>query len=153
MATISNTIKLTDRMTGPLHSITNALNSTLDALESMQGSMEKSFDTSKINAARKSIESANSSVINLNAHIEDAENQQKKFNNTVNAGTSAISKLVGAFAGMIGIKKLVNLSDEFAQTRARLNLMNDGLQTTKELEDKIFASAPVSYTHLRAHET
>lgn len=141
MAAINNTIKLTDRMTGPLHSINNALNSTLDALESMKGSMGESFDTSKINSARKSIESANASIVNLSGHIEEADTQQKHLNDSVNAGTSAVGKLVGAFAGMIGIKKLVGLSDTFSQTRARLDLINDGLQTTKELEDEIFKSA------------
>lgn len=54
---------------------------------------------------------------------------------------SSVTSLVTAYAGMKGISSLVNLSDAYTQTNARLNLMNDGLQTTEELQNKIFASA------------
>jgi len=54
---------------------------------------------------------------------------------------NSVIGLVSAYAGMKGVQKLVNLSDEYVQTKARLDLMNDGLQTTEELQDKIFASA------------
>lgn len=36
---------------------------------------------------------------------------------------------------------LIDLSDEMTQTTARLNMMNDGLQTTQELQDKLYLSA------------
>lgn len=54
--------------------------------------------------------------------------------------------MVAAYAGFQGISKMVGLSDSMTQTTARLNLMNDGLQTTEELQDKIFASAQRSRT-------
>ena len=41
----------------------------------------------------------------------------------------------------IGVKKVVELADSMTTTRARLDLMNDGLQTTAELQDMIMASA------------
>ena len=44
------------------------------------------------------------------------------------------------------IEKIIGLSDQMVQTSARLNLMNDGMQTNKELQDMIFRSAQSSGT-------
>ena len=47
-------------------------------------------------------------------------------------------------------KKAMGLSDEFAQTTARLNLMNDGLQETEDLQRLIYESAQRSRTSYTA---
>ena len=39
------------------------------------------------------------------------------------------------------VKSAMDYTDNLALNKARLNLMNDGLQTTEELQDKIFAAA------------
>lgn len=61
---------------------------------------------------------------------------------------STLKRFAGAAIGIAavktalsGLKKAVDLSDEISQTTARLNLMNDGLQTTDQLNDMIFQSA------------
>ena len=54
---------------------------------------------------------------------------------------STLRNLAGAFISIQGVKSLVNLSDEMASIRARLNMMNDGLQTTAELNQMIYESA------------
>ena len=52
-----------------------------------------------------------------------------------------LRNLAGAFISIQGVKSLVSLSDEMASIRARLNMMNDGLQTTEELNQMIYESA------------
>ena len=54
---------------------------------------------------------------------------------------STLRNLAGAFISIQGVKSLVSLSDEMASIRARLNMMNDGLQTTEELNQMIYESA------------
>lgn len=61
---------------------------------------------------------------------------------------NAISDLKNKINGMLAVlggAKLVNgivqQADAYSQTTARLNMMNDGLQSTEELQRKIFASA------------
>lgn len=54
---------------------------------------------------------------------------------------SRLKSLAGAYLGIRGTRKLVDLSDTMAQNTARLNLMNDGLQSTAELNNMIYASA------------
>lgn len=55
--------------------------------------------------------------------------------------TGSLKKLLGAYAGLQGFKLLFGLSDEITSTTARLDLMNDGLQTTEELSEKIWQAA------------
>ena len=55
--------------------------------------------------------------------------------------TNSIKNIAGAWIGMQGLKALVNMSDQITSTTARLDMMNDGLQTTAELNDMIFESA------------
>lgn len=55
--------------------------------------------------------------------------------------TGAVRQLAGAYAGLRGAAALVGLSDQMAQTTARLDRMNDGLQTTAQLQDMIWQSA------------
>jgi tape measure domain-containing protein len=54
---------------------------------------------------------------------------------------SAIGGLAISFGSLAGVTKLINMADTYMQTTARLNLMNDGLQTTDELQKKITDSA------------
>lgn len=67
------------------------------------------------------------------------------YTETANTTTSklagSIKSLAGAYIGLQGIKTLTGLSDTMTQTTARLNMMNDGLQTTKELNQMIYRSA------------
>lgn len=67
-------------------------------------------------------------------YTERAETATSKLMTTVKG-------LAGAYMGLQGLKALVNLSDAISSTTARLNNMNDGLQTTEELNNMIFASA------------
>lgn len=68
---------------------------------------------------------------------EEQKNAQKTTGNL----TNAVKGLLGAYLGFQGISKLLNMSDTLVSTTARLNLINDQLQTTAELNDMIFASA------------
>ena len=148
MSSISTAIELTDRMSPVLFQITNALSNVIHTMEEMNTSMNSSFDTSKIDAARISITSANASLDAMGDNMKNNSGHQNELNQKIQEGTRGLDNmansvigLVSAYAGMKGVQKLVNLSDEYVQTKARLDLMNDGLQTTEELQDKIFASA------------
>lgn len=59
----------------------------------------------------------------------------------VSSLTSAVTRLAGAYLSIQGLRNVLNLSDTLSQTTARLDMMNDGLQTTAELTDMIYAAA------------
>lgn len=80
--------------------------------------------------------------------IAQAAAQQDKLNNKLAKGAGHASQLwgkvkgmVGAYMGMQAVGGIVKTADSLTQTTARLNLMNDGLQTTAQLEDKIYQAA------------
>ena len=52
-----------------------------------------------------------------------------------------LKSMVGAYAGIQGLRQVLSLSDTITATRARLDMMNDGLQTTEELQNMIWQSA------------
>lgn len=66
---------------------------------------------------------------------------QKSAASATDGLTQKIKGLVGAYVGLRGIKELLNLSDTISSTTARLDMMNDGLQTTDQLNQMIFESA------------
>ena len=60
---------------------------------------------------------------------------------STDALTGSVKRLAAAVLSVQAFKGLISLSDVMTSTTARLDMMNDGLQTTAELNDMIFASA------------
>lgn len=141
MANISTSIELYDRVSAPIYKMLGALGNLTDAFESVESSIDGGFDTSKIEESRRKIEQASLEVIQLGNDIEDVGGKSRNASSDMDGLTDKVMGLVGAYASLQGVQKLINLSDEYVQTNARLNMINDGLQTTDELQDKIFASA------------
>lgn len=72
----------------------------------------------------------------------------REYSDTANRAASStnilmtkVGGLVGAFMGLRGIKALVGLSDNMVQTKARLNIVNDGSMSTDALQKMIYESA------------
>lgn len=148
MVSISTSIELYDRVSAPIYKMLGALDNLTSAFESVETSMDGGFDTTQIEAARKVTESVALDVVKLGQNIEDNEEHQRKFNQSVQNGASSMDGLVGkviglvsAYAGMQTIKKAMDISDELTQTTARIDMMNDGLQSTPELMNMIYNSA------------
>ena len=73
--------------------------------------------------------------------VNEFAQSQRSATRAANSLTGSIRNLAGAFVGLQGIRTLFGWSDQMTASRARLDMMNDGLQTTKELQDMIFQSA------------
>ncbi|MCF0149716.1 MAG: tape measure protein, partial [Clostridium sp.] len=65
----------------------------------------------------------------------------KKTGSSSSFFSSSLGKLTGTVLTLTTALKGMQLSDELVNTGARLNLINDGLQTQAELQEKIYASA------------
>ena len=55
--------------------------------------------------------------------------------------TNTIKRAVAAYVSIQTVGKALNISDELVQTTSRLNMMNDGVQTTAELVNMVYAAA------------
>ncbi|NBJ16631.1 MAG: tape measure protein [Dehalobacter sp. 4CP] len=148
MATIRTTLQLCDGMSPVLRSITRVMNTTISSFEAIQSASHNAIDTNSIQAARAELNRAEISLNQMEQEIRQADQAQQQFNNDMRSGQGAsgglLSKLKGLAATVglaFGLNKIIDLSDSMTSTTARLNLMNDGLQTTAELQDEIFKAA------------
>lgn len=148
MATIRTSIQLYDAMSPALRSMNKALNVVLNSFEAMQSASSSPVDSSGIRQARDELARVETQLDSVEQNIRQGNERQRQFNDSIRNGSNAASDLkskfmgiVGVIGGMMGLKKVFDLSDELTQTTARLNMMNDGLQTTEELQNMIFASA------------
>jgi len=144
MATIRSAIQLYDGMTPGLRSITNALNITISSFEAMQRASSNAIDTASIQTARAELNRAEIAFNEIEKQIREVDQAQQEFNNDIRNSHGLMDKLKSmamSLGAAFGVKKIIELADNMTQTNARLDLINDGLQTTAELQDKIFASA------------
>lgn len=79
---------------------------------------------------------------------DQAADRQERVNRSFQRGKSAASglerrllSLAKAYLGLRSAQAFVNLSDAMVETTARLDRMNDGLQTTAELNQMIYEAA------------
>ncbi|QEH69913.1 tape measure protein [Cellulosilyticum sp. WCF-2] len=148
MATIRTAIQLQDRFTPVIRNMSNALNMTLSSFEALQRASHNAVDTASIQAARQSLASVEVGINEIEQGIREASGQQQQFNNTVRGGGSAIDSMTGKIKSMVGayvgIRSLgagMQATDTYISNGARLDLINDGLQTQAELQDKIYQAA------------
>ena len=151
MASIRTSIELYDAISAPLTNITNALNMTVSAFEQMDAAANESFDSSNFDGVRDHINAATMELNEMVQDINEADQQQQRFNESMNQGTRSASglerKLLGVaatYASLQGAQKLLNLSDTATLTESRLSLIVDDGGSVEELQNKIFASAQKS---------
>lgn len=151
MATIQSSIQLMDGMSKPLNSIISSINMTISALQKVNGTTVN-LNTNELLGAQAEIQRAGAQIHNIennitnsiNAQINAQNNLNNSMNNSVTTASnlySKIGKIVGAYAGIRTLMSGLNLSDTISQNTARLNLMNDGNQSTASLQNMIFNSA------------
>ena len=148
MATIRTAIALYDGVTSPLQSMHKAMGVVLNTFEAMQQASGRAVDTAAIREAREEWAKAGTAFDTIEENIRNAGNQQDRFNNSIRDGSnsangllSIIKKVAIAAGGIAGINKVLNISDELASTKARLNLLVDDGGSVEALEQKIMASA------------
>lgn len=148
MGNIRAAIALYDGVTSPLQSMHKAMGVVLNTFESMQQASGRAVDTAAIREAREEWAKAGTAFDAIEETIRNANNEQQKFNNSIRGGSnsangllSIIKKVAIAAGGIAGINKVLNISDELASTKARLNLLVDDGGSVEELEKKIMASA------------
>lgn len=148
MARIQSSLVLNDQMSRVLGRINKAMGLVLDSFEAVQRASGKSFNTANMAAARKEMGLANAEMKEMAQNYKECGSGQQQLNRHMEQGKTAADGLLGkiksmaaAYLGFNTLKSLVGLSDTITQTDARLSMMNDGLQTTAELNDMIYASA------------
>lgn len=103
----------------------------------------KLFDgySSTIDKVSRKTDEATNKILSASGATDNFNNKLKSTGAVAETASRGIGKLIGTFVSLAAAKKGMEISDEFVNTSARLNLINDGLQTQEELQNKIFAAA------------
>lgn len=103
----------------------------------------KLFDgySTTIDKINRKTKEATDKILNASRGTDNFNKKLESTGASANIANNGLKKLVGTVISLAGIKKSMDISDSFMNTSARLNLINDGLQTQAELQDKIFAAA------------
>lgn len=130
-----------DGMTSKLRKITTALSRTNRALEVTDTLSEQVGSGNTYDEIATAVNRVADNLERMNQRQEEAANKAKKTKSEFQKLVDTVRNLaVVHFAQTYG-KQILDLADSMTTTRARLDLMNDGLQTTAELQDMIMASA------------
>lgn len=134
MATISAALKMYDGITGPLKSMTKAMNIVINTFESMQAVSSRPVDIAAMQTARSELANVNSAVILMESNLQAAALGQENLNASIRRGRaeagglgSKIGQFVKMYAGVRGIQMGVRfvadtISLQNVQTEAETKL-------------------------------
>lgn len=141
MSSIQTGIELQDNFTNVMYSIIDAMSEAVYAADDLQSAMNESVNTSAYDQMQADIQQTAN-------ELNEASQNQNNFNQEIRAGTqqaneltNTIKRAVAAYVSIQSVGKALDISDELASTTARLNLMNDNLQSTQELTNMVYAAA------------
>lgn len=163
MANIQTTMSLTDRVTGTLNKIyatmervKNAGSGIDKAMKAQESTMKKAGDSGQyfVNKAGRVVDINGrfvSSATLAAAGLKKEELALRDLGNASNHASNKLSKL-GSLKGLLKTalasiavvktaKQAINMSDEYANMHARLDMIRDGTQSTEELQKSIYTSA------------
>lgn len=155
MAGISTGINLQDNFSPIAFGIINSVNIMVEQMNDMKNIMGQEADTIYLDGIREQMQEAMLAAQNLDREIKNLESEtnqlpaiHRSYNSEMDSSVLGANSLLGTlgkvaatYATIESVKNVVEASDNMALTQARLNLMNDGLQTTDDLLNMVFISA------------
>lgn len=109
---------------------------------------EQRLAAAQAKAQTASIRAAAAAEKEAERQARAAAKAQKEYNQSMESGTgsadrltASLKRMAGGYIGLQGVKGLMQMSDTLVSATARLDMINDGLQSTAALNNMIFASA------------
>lgn len=134
---VSTELSIRDSMSAKLNKIARNTERLNAALRSTDAATEAANPSAMYDRAAGSAAGATSQVERFNERQERATGLAQG----IGGQWGQIGNAIRTAAAALGLQKIVEVSDSTASIAARLELINDGLQTTAQLQDKIMASA------------
>ncbi len=124
------------------------LRSQLNRMVQEQNELNEAMQNMDVSAANDAYLRLSQLVSGTERYIRDNVDEQGRFNREIEEGTQQASELtdtiknaVLAYVSIQSIGNALNISDELMMTISRLNMMNDGVQSTQELVNMVYAAA------------
>ncbi|MGB8455150.1 MAG: tape measure protein [Anaerocolumna sp.] len=128
-----------DKAAEKMDKVTSSTDKMIDKMLKAGTSTEKVTDkmleaSSNSGEAADKLLSAADSVDKMNEKLGESDDKAEK-------ASGGFGKLIGSLVNLDNIQKGMKLVDDFTGVNTRLGLVNDGLQSQAELQDKVFAAA------------
>lgn len=134
----------TDTANAELERFRSQLNQAISSQNDLNSAMDR-MDVGDANSAYMTL---SQTVSSTERYIRDNTDEQGRFNQEIQEGanqadslTNTIKGAAAAYISVQSVGKALNISDELTQTTSRLNMMNDGVQSTEELVNMVYAAA------------
>lgn len=134
----------TDTASAELEQLRSQLNTAIQE----QNELNQAMQNMDVSAANDAYLRLSQTVSGTERYVRDNVDEQGRFNQEIQEGTQQANELTNtiknavlAFVSIQSVGKALNISDELVQTTSRLNMMNDGLQSTQELVNMVYAAA------------
>lgn len=148
---IQTAVTLQNNMSKPFQTIISSIQNVISTLNIMN-STRVDLNTSQVTAVNTMMRDTQANLVQLNRElgngIQENTNQQVKFNNQLKNGLnpangllSTVKKIAATYIGISTVKRLVDKSSEMSDSLSRVNLINDGRQTTEQLNKMINKAA------------
>ena len=124
------------------------LRTQLDQAVQEQEELNRAVENMDVGAANDAYLRLSRTVGGTQQYLRDNVDEQGRFNSQIEAGKGSacglmksISQMVEKYATWDSVSAVMEMSDQFMLTTMRLDRMNDGLQTTQELQDMVYLAA------------
>lgn len=145
---LTATISLKNNMTPVLNNIISTMNMVVNSANKVSGATEGMFAPGALESAKRSLQEAQAQMILIGDATHEVELKQKAHNRELTKAQilaegikGKILALLGAYAGFKSVKMFVGVSDELAQTKARLDSINTSFANSNAFMDAIYQSA------------
>ena len=155
MVRLEGGLQLQDNFSPGLQIIADTAQTIVGSLQTMAMTVPNAFApeppekmNSAINDAQKNVKDLERNIRDVRPATERNTREQKEHNRELRDGEQAAGNMLGVLRNIVsvyallrGIKLFKDTADEVTMVHSRLGMMNDGLQTSAELNEMIFDSA------------
>lgn len=147
--------RIQEMESNPMNIGTDIANTQLEQLRvqlsqavQQQEDLNRAVQDMDVSAANQAYLRLSQTVSNTERYIRDNTAEQGAFNQQIRDGTThantlidTIKRMAAAYISIRGITNVLGISDKLVQTTSRLDIMNDGVQTTQELLNMTYVAA------------
>lgn len=147
MGTINESLVLTDQFSSTFSQFLSLGTNAVNRMERLETSIREVSDASRY-VSIQGMNEINQTLLAIEQNTRKVTRAQENHDDKVKKTDNSAKKLMSTLRGIAAVtgvsalaRSFLTLSDTQTQTMARMNMMNDGLQSTAQLNEMIYQSA------------
>lgn len=148
---LETTIMMYNQVTPVLQSVVSGLDMLVAEAKKTEGATKNMINLEALESAQGLFQQAGTGIKQMTERAEEARRQHENYNKEVRKSPELLGNairmlktFVATYASLRGIKAFVGAADEFANIKARLDMISGGAAQTLQLQDAIYQKAQES---------